>query len=99
MKKIEKPKSILAEAAQITSDDRAAEYGDPVENWNDIADLWNVILRRNLIEPLTAHQAALCLIAMKLARESFRPKRDTRVDLAGYAEVADRCAPQNSGTA
>lgn len=29
------------------------------------------------------------MIAVKISRECHRPKRDNRVDIAGYAEVLD----------
>ena len=30
-----------------------------------------------------------CMIAVKISRECHRPKRDNRVDIAGYAEALD----------
>lgn len=40
-------------------------------------------------ESVTAEDAALMMILVKIAREAHAPKRDNRVDLAGYAKVLD----------
>jgi len=77
--------TILQEAQRLVHGSRQADYGHPLDNYNDIARVWSVILRMEV----TAEQAALCMVGLKLARESFRPKRDNRTDMAGYTEVLD----------
>ena len=55
-------------------------------------DSLEVIVRRSaeiLNIPITAEQAALCMVAVKISRECHRPKRDNRVDGAGYFKVLD----------
>ena len=79
--------SVLAEANVIVNGPRAALYGAPLVNHQRIAAIWSVILGTHV----TPRQAALCMIGVKLAREAHAPKRDNLVDIAGYAEVAQRC--------
>lgn len=77
--------TILEEAAEAV-DGRSHAYGTPQENWTRTAALWSAVLG----VPVTAQQAVLCMVAVKLAREAHAPKRDNRVDIAGYAHVLDK---------
>jgi hypothetical protein len=65
--------------------DRRSDYGHPLDNFGDIAAIWSVILR----VPVTAEQAALCMVGLKLARQANKGKRDNLVDLAGYTQVVE----------
>ena len=38
---------------------------------------------------VTPQQSIRCMIAVKISRECHWPKRDNRVDIAGYAEALD----------
>ena len=78
--------TILQEAQRLVEGPKHADYGHALDNYTDVARIWSVILRTEV----TAHQAALCMVGLKIAREAFRAKRDNRVDCAGYAEVADK---------
>jgi hypothetical protein len=81
------PGSVLEEASAIVRGPRQDAYGTAKVNHDRIAAIWSVILG----VPVTARQAALCMIGVKLAREAHAPKRDNLVDIAGYADVAHRC--------
>lgn len=81
-----KQKSILQEADRIVNGDRQADYSDPVENFKHIAAIASAILKKNLAPT----DCAIVMIAVKLARESYRHKRDNLVDLAGYTEILHR---------
>lgn len=87
---------VLGTAANLIANDRAEEYGDARESLQSIADIWTVILRRKgymaSYMVLTAHDAALCLAGMKLAREAGKPKADNCVDAAGYFALAAEVA-------
>lgn len=83
--------SILEEAQRLTHGDRAAAYGHPYDDYSRTAALWSVLLGGKLTKPITAHEAALCMIAVKLSREIHTPKRDNMVDAAGYSWVAFKC--------
>lgn len=76
---------ILEEALRLVGGDRRSDYGHPLDNFSDVAAIWSVILRT----PVTAEQAALCMVGLKIAREANKPKHDNRVDAAGYTEVLD----------
>lgn len=82
-----KTKSILQEAAEITSGDRNKDYGHPFDDFMRTARLWSPILG---IE-VTPIQVALCMMAVKMSRAVNSYKRDNFVDLAGYAHCAVEC--------
>src|SRR5690606_42133544 len=77
--------SILTEAHRLVHGQRGQDYGHPYEDFSRTAKIWSAILG---IE-VTPRQAILCMIAVKISRECHRPKRDNRVDIAGYAEALD----------
>lgn len=71
---------ILAEALRLTSDDRQASYGPPWEDYAKVSAIWSAILGVKV----SAKQAQLCMIGVKLARLAFGDSRDSAVDIAGY---------------
>lgn len=87
------PESILHEAHRLVHGDRNAAYDHPFVDYNCTVALWRaMILRRYGVDvPLTADFGCLMMAAMKLSREAGKPKRDSRVDGAGYLECADMC--------
>jgi hypothetical protein len=76
--------SVLEEAAKCVTGPRRCDYGTPDENFGLIASLWSVQLKHEV----TPMQVAMCLILLKVARQSNSPKRDNLVDIAGYAQCA-----------
>ena len=78
--------SVLSEAERIVNGDRQADYSDPVENFKHIASIASAISKEDL-SPTTC---AIVMIAVKLARENYKHKRDNLVDLAGYVEILHR---------
>ncbi len=88
---------ILFLAKQCVCKDRNAQYGEPEDVFNEIADHWNIYLHRVLECPLTAADVAVMMILLKVARlhpDIGVDKSDTWVDIAGYAacggELDDR---------
>lgn len=79
-------KSILQEADSIVNGIRQADYSDPVDNFKHIAAIASAIRKKGL----TAEDCVVVLMAVKLARENYRHKRDNLVDLAGYTEILYR---------
>lgn len=86
--------NILEEANQVVGpQDRGADYGHPLDNFEMEAKFMNVwleyrkqrgmLFKENLV--LTAKDMAIHKIFMKIAREANRHKRDNSVDIAGYA--------------
>jgi hypothetical protein len=50
----------------------------------------NAVLGRKLSEPLTAEEAALCMVGVKLARLAHTPDHvDSLIDVAGYARIVE----------
>ena len=86
----EPPESVLDEAKRITTADRQSDYGHPRDDFARTAALWTAILARHLRdgEALTAMDVPLCMIVLKVARQTHRHKRDNLVDIAGYARTA-----------
>lgn len=84
--------SILAEAAHITSNSRRDAYGPPSLNHSRTATLWSAYLSLKLDAPVEVSARDVCFLNMlqKMSRDIHAPKRDNLVDIAGYAENADR---------
>lgn len=83
---------VLTTAASLIAIERDEDYGDARGSLQSIADIWTVILHRkgylNEYEHLTAHDAALCMAGLKLAREAWKSKDDNCIDGAGYFALA-----------
>jgi len=86
----EGPESLLDEAKRITTRDRQSDYGHPSDDFARTAMLWTGILAGRLREGqfVSPMDVPLCMIAVKLARQAHRHKRDNLVDIAGYARTA-----------
>jgi len=85
--------TILDEAKRLTRGSRLKDYGHPYDDFLVTADLWSTILEA----PVEPHQIALCMIAVKIAREMHQAKRDNAVDIAGYADALDRVRERERG--
>lgn len=88
----EKGLTILEEADAISRDggERNDGYDHPRPNFEKTAVVWSQILGKDV----TPRQVALCMIGLKLVRDSHKPKRDNLVDIAGYARCAERLDEQ-----
>lgn len=79
--------SVLDIAKKICYGDRNIDYGDPYDDYVKTAKLFSIVLGSE-VKP---HQAAMMMICVKLSRLMHDPtKRDSIVDVAGYADVLDR---------
>ena len=81
-----RPETVLEEAQRITHGDRRASYGHPFDDFARTGRIWGAILNVPDIPPETV---GLMLEGLKVSREAFQPKRDTRVDGAGYWNTID----------
>ena len=79
----ESSESILEEADRLVSGDRNEAYGHPFDDFTRTGKLWAPILD---LEEVTPEQVALCMAALKISRLTHKFKRDSAVDLAGYAK-------------
>jgi len=79
--------TILDEAARLTGGDRNKSYGHPLDNHTVTADFWTGWLTRKygVTVKLDAEDVCWMNILQKISREANAPKRDTVVDVAGYA--------------
>ena len=78
--------TILEEAAALVDGPRAFIYGHPRINIARIAALWSIYLSA----PISPIDVCHLMVLMKVARAmSGVPNRDTLVDIAGYARVAE----------
>lgn len=80
------PDSITDEAKAVVSGERAADYGDVNESFARIAQLWSAYTG----VMLTDWDVAQMMILLKVSRAKTSRKRDTLVDIVGYAECASK---------
>lgn len=86
--------SLLREAYDITSSDRNSAYGNPEDNFANIAAYWNNYCQQRFKVALdiTPQDVAHFMILMKMARLATNTShRDSLVDIAGYAACAEDC--------
>jgi Domain of unknown function (DUF6378) len=80
--------AILDEASELTHQSRNTAYGNPEDNFNNIANLWTAYWRSKFpgMVNFDAHDVAIMMILMKTARLATNPNHhDSCVDIAGYA--------------
>lgn len=83
---------ILEEAKQIICNDRNAQYGEPEDNFARIAELWTDYIGVEL----DSYDVCMLMVLFKLARlMSGKYKRDSLVDLIGYAACAAEGRKEN----
>lgn len=93
--------TICATAGDLVAGDRQLDYGDKLDNHENIARLWNAYLccvapQRNN-GSLTARDVAMMMALLKIARTALgRPTIDTYVDMAGYAGIAGEIAQRET---
>jgi len=88
--------SEVEEALSLVYGDRQGDYGSPAEAWGNVAKIWSGLLGPILTRDITAEEAVIMMAAMKLARETNKPKRDNVVDLHGYGVVLSRVKAERS---
>lgn len=75
----------LAEAMDLITGTRNLEYGEPIHNFERIANGWSIILNK-IVEP---HEVALCMAWLKIARLVETPMhQDSYTDGAAYMALA-----------
>lgn len=85
---------LLQEALQITTKDRNAAYGNPEDNFSNIASYWvRYLTQAKAVDiVITPQDVAHMMILMKMARLATNPLHyDSLLDIAGYAACAADC--------
>ena len=78
-------KDFLSQAIKLVSGDRQKDYGDKIENHNNIAKLWSAYLDI----PLEAHDVAIMMSLLKVARTKLGAvSKDTYIDMSAYGAIA-----------
>jgi Domain of unknown function (DUF6378) len=81
-------KPMLIAAHETITGDRQRDYGNKLQNFSQIAMLWQGTLA-TLLKPdaaITPEMVALCMIQVKVARLAKSPDHlDSILDVAGYA--------------
>jgi predicted transcriptional regulator YdeE len=86
-------KDILKEAINLIGGQRNTDYGDRVTNHENIANLWSAFLGKKI----SAHDVAICMALVKVARLMHSRKSDSYVDLAAYGAIAGEIAEREEG--
>ena len=87
---------LLREAEALTTGDRNNQYGPPSQDFARSAGILNALgFRGPGDRPIRTHEVALILAAVKMSRLVWSPeKRDSWVDLAGYAACGFDCVAE-----
>jgi hypothetical protein len=93
------PKTILEEAATITSGDRQRYYGHPSDNHGNTATFWSAYLNRKYGAAfrLTVRDVALMMVLLKISRDANAQKRDNLVDICGYTRNIEQDEERRMG--
>lgn len=90
-----KPEDLIKLAIELVNVDRQRDYDHPFDNFTRISKIRSAILGIDI----SAEQVALCMVGVKIARESHAPKDDNIVDGVGYfltlAKVKEERARRN----
>ena len=88
---------ILDNAATAVLSDRNKAYGNPEDNFRNIAEIWNWWFTnkpRTANGMFTVQDVAYMMILMKMARLKTNPgHKDSIIDAAGYAACAGDFVP------
>lgn len=85
-------KGILVEAEGLVNGQRQQDYGDKLQNFSQIAMLWQGYLAIKLrpVSAITPEDVSMMMILVKMARLAKSPDHeDSLVDIAGYARCMD----------
>ena len=80
-----KSNQFLNQASVLVQGQREKDYGDKVDNHNNIAKLWSAYLDIKI----EAHDVAIMMALLKMARTKLGAvSEDTYIDMAAYSAIA-----------
>jgi hypothetical protein len=89
----ERRSELLREAESLVNGDRNVAYGDPSHDFRRTASLWSTYLGADI----SPHDVAAMMALLKISRIRWSPhRRDSWVDLAGYAACGWGCVAESS---
>ena len=89
----------LKKADLLINGSRAKSHGDATETHTYIAQMWNILLRKKLKEPLDIHDVYRAMIWIKQLRNSQNPRvEDNLIDIIGYAALAIEAKDGKNGS-
>lgn len=75
---------LLKEAAELINGERAKNYGEPEQSFENIAQHWATYLGI----PISVHDVAMMMVLLKVSRGGrTRAHRDNPIDICGYAAL------------
>jgi hypothetical protein len=78
----ERAAKLLMEAAELINGERAKNYGEPQQSFENIAKLWSVYLGIDI----SVTDVSMLMILLKVSRNrTGQQHRDNFVDICGYA--------------
>ena len=85
---MEKREKVVEKMCECIFKDRQNTYGTPEDNFQTIADFWNIYLH-NGDDIINKQDVAVMMMLLKIARMKSSPEHlDNYVDAAGYAVIA-----------
>jgi hypothetical protein len=85
--------TVCQEADRIVSSDRGNDYGHPFDDFSKTGKIWGAVLNDWKKSPDLAdvppELVALCMVGVKISRQTNRHKRDNLVDGCGYFKTAE----------
>lgn len=97
-----KVESLILDAAKAVVYGRGeVQYGHPRNDFECIASCWTAYLKKKgTLAPeatISERDVAMMMIQLKVARDANKPGLDNTIDIAGYAECAERVEPSKQG--
>lgn len=80
-------KALLAKALSTVEN---KNYGEPVDNFQNIANLWSEYKEIGF----TVEDVGIMMMLLKIARIKHDPSEDSWVDIAGYAAITHEASSQ-----